>query len=393
MAAPVLHQGPLPLVASEFCSPSAGWPSSRRQRSPGITEVSPAPDRPGQPRRPGAACIRFPVCLMAREREEPAAGGGRHWAGRVPSRRAKKRADLLDPGITRTAVKPAGSPETRAIRSRAGRDGGYPSLSERSWGACLRRAKAEHSFPVKAGNRCQRDCWPNSGGCSCSRTSCTCGRRTGRLRLGQHGRAVACREPSGADIGRSAADARQLRRCDRHRRIDLPRSEAPPRVLCLRIFERPGGPGVMLAVGVVFLMLRIPLAQQYSGTRDGSVLSALARVAQEGDHYSFWIGMLSVAPVAWCCAGSCCASGWRRGSWRSMGWPGTPSPGRSDPRDPRPQRRRGPFHPGRPLRDCLRRAARRERLPRGAKPGPSGTRPRLVACCACILRNAQHLTE
>ena len=52
--------------------------------------------------------------------------------------------------------------------------------------------------------------------------------------------------------------------------------------------------GVMLAVGVVFLMLRIPLAQQYSGARDGSVLSALARAAQEGNHYSFWIGMLSV---------------------------------------------------------------------------------------------------
>ena len=52
--------------------------------------------------------------------------------------------------------------------------------------------------------------------------------------------------------------------------------------------------GVMLAVGVVFLMLRIPLAQQYSGTRDGLVLSALARAAQEGNHYSFWIGMLSV---------------------------------------------------------------------------------------------------
>ena len=50
----------------------------------------------------------------------------------------------------------------------------------------------------------------------------------------------------------------------------------------------------MLAVGVVFLMLRIPLAQQYSGTRDGLVLSALARAAQEGNHYSFWIGMLSV---------------------------------------------------------------------------------------------------
>jgi hypothetical protein len=50
----------------------------------------------------------------------------------------------------------------------------------------------------------------------------------------------------------------------------------------------------MLAVGLVFLMLRIPLAQQYPGARDGSVLSALARATQEGNHYSFWIGMLSV---------------------------------------------------------------------------------------------------
>jgi len=52
--------------------------------------------------------------------------------------------------------------------------------------------------------------------------------------------------------------------------------------------------GLMLAVGIVFLLLRIPLAQQYPGAGGGSVLSALARVAQEANHYCFWIGMLSV---------------------------------------------------------------------------------------------------
>jgi len=52
--------------------------------------------------------------------------------------------------------------------------------------------------------------------------------------------------------------------------------------------------GVMLAVGIVFLLLRIPIAQQYAGAGDTSTLPALARAAQEGNHYAFWIGMLSV---------------------------------------------------------------------------------------------------
>ena len=52
--------------------------------------------------------------------------------------------------------------------------------------------------------------------------------------------------------------------------------------------------GVMLAVGIVFLLLRIPIAQQYVGAPGTSALPALARAAQEGNHYSFWIGMLAV---------------------------------------------------------------------------------------------------
>ncbi len=52
--------------------------------------------------------------------------------------------------------------------------------------------------------------------------------------------------------------------------------------------------GLMLAVGIAFLLLRIPLAQQYAGASHASVLPALARAAQEANHYSFWIGMLSV---------------------------------------------------------------------------------------------------
>ena len=53
---------------------------------------------------------------------------------------------------------------------------------------------------------------------------------------------------------------------------------------------------VMCAVGIVFLLLRVPLAQEYAGggAHDTSVLPALARVAQEGNHYSFWIAMISV---------------------------------------------------------------------------------------------------
>ena len=51
--------------------------------------------------------------------------------------------------------------------------------------------------------------------------------------------------------------------------------------------------GLMLAVGVAFLLLRIPLARAYRGSH-ASVLTALARVAEEANHYSFWIGMISV---------------------------------------------------------------------------------------------------
>jgi hypothetical protein len=41
---------------------------------------------------------------------------------------------------------------------------------------------------------------------------------------------------------------------------------------------------VMCAVGIAFLLLRVPLAQEYAGggAHDTSVLPALARVAQEG---------------------------------------------------------------------------------------------------------------
>jgi hypothetical protein len=40
----------------------------------------------------------------------------------------------------------------------------------------------------------------------------------------------------------------------------------------------------MLAVGIVFLLLRMPLAQQYTG---GPAVPALAQVAQEANHFSF----------------------------------------------------------------------------------------------------------
>ncbi|HBW17741.1 MAG: DUF4386 domain-containing protein [Streptosporangiaceae bacterium] len=51
--------------------------------------------------------------------------------------------------------------------------------------------------------------------------------------------------------------------------------------------------GVMLAMGVVFLLLRIPLAQAHSGS-NAVVLGAVAQAAQEANHYSFWIGMAAV---------------------------------------------------------------------------------------------------
>ncbi|MGZ8768117.1 DUF4386 family protein [Aeromicrobium sp.] len=54
--------------------------------------------------------------------------------------------------------------------------------------------------------------------------------------------------------------------------------------------------GVLLAVGIICLLLLIPLAQEYidASAGDASVLSSLARVAQEGNHYSFQIAMISV---------------------------------------------------------------------------------------------------
>ena len=51
--------------------------------------------------------------------------------------------------------------------------------------------------------------------------------------------------------------------------------------------------GLMLAVGVAFLLLRIPLARAYPGSH-APVLTALARAAEEANHYSFWIAMVSV---------------------------------------------------------------------------------------------------
>lgn len=53
---------------------------------------------------------------------------------------------------------------------------------------------------------------------------------------------------------------------------------------------------VLLAVGIICLLLLIPLAQEYTDASagDASVLSSLARVAQEGNHYSFQIAMISV---------------------------------------------------------------------------------------------------
>jgi hypothetical protein len=53
--------------------------------------------------------------------------------------------------------------------------------------------------------------------------------------------------------------------------------------------------GLMLAVGIVFLLLRIPLAQQYTSAHGNPAVPALAQVAQEANHYAFWISMLAVA--------------------------------------------------------------------------------------------------
>ncbi|MGO9778508.1 MAG: hypothetical protein ACLPQY_01875, partial [Streptosporangiaceae bacterium] len=58
---------------------------------------------------------------------------------------------------------------------------------------------------------------------------------------------------------------------------------------------RPAKPDQLLAqVGQVDMTVGVFGDDHDVGDRDGSVLSAVARVAQEGNHYSFWIGMLSV---------------------------------------------------------------------------------------------------
>ncbi|WP_171074748.1 DUF4386 domain-containing protein [Nonomuraea basaltis] len=54
---------------------------------------------------------------------------------------------------------------------------------------------------------------------------------------------------------------------------------------------------VMLAVGVVFLLLLGPLAQEHAAAGNASVLAALGRVAQEGNHYSYQLAMISVGVV------------------------------------------------------------------------------------------------
>jgi len=51
---------------------------------------------------------------------------------------------------------------------------------------------------------------------------------------------------------------------------------------------------LMLALGIVFLLLLVPLAQEYANADNASVLPALARVAQEGNHHSYQIAMISL---------------------------------------------------------------------------------------------------
>lgn len=60
------------------------------------------------------------------------------------------------------------------------------------------------------------------------------------------------------------------------------------------------GEAVMLAVGIVFLLLLKPLAQERADADadTASVLSALGRVAQEANHYSYEFGMISLGVVA-----------------------------------------------------------------------------------------------
>ncbi|MEV7006020.1 DUF4386 domain-containing protein [Streptosporangium sp. NPDC051022] len=55
---------------------------------------------------------------------------------------------------------------------------------------------------------------------------------------------------------------------------------------------------VLLAVGIVFLLLLGPLAQEYvHATGDTSVLSALGRIAKEGNRYCYQIAMISAGVV------------------------------------------------------------------------------------------------
>ncbi|WP_447005705.1 DUF4386 domain-containing protein [Saccharothrix isguenensis] len=55
----------------------------------------------------------------------------------------------------------------------------------------------------------------------------------------------------------------------------------------------------LLAVGVVFLLLLVPLAREHAGADAdaGSALAAVARVAVAGNHYSYQVAMMSVGVV------------------------------------------------------------------------------------------------
>ena len=61
--------------------------------------------------------------------------------------------------------------------------------------------------------------------------------------------------------------------------------------LLTRVFE-----ATVLAVGVLFTLLLIPLAQEYAdaGAADASVLGSVARVAQEANQYSMRIAMVGL---------------------------------------------------------------------------------------------------
>jgi hypothetical protein len=50
---------------------------------------------------------------------------------------------------------------------------------------------------------------------------------------------------------------------------------------------------ILLTVGIVFLLLLVPLAEQYAGDGAGA-LPALARVVKEGNRYCFQLGMITL---------------------------------------------------------------------------------------------------